>query len=151
MSNHVYGGFWRRLYAFSLDGVFIMLLTLVIFGCGMILLPGMETQSYTAIRGNGYIFSLLWLYMTVAYFIYFHGVCGKTPGKMIFGMRVIRTNGEPLSSGTALLRLFGYANSFFFFNLGFLWIAFDRKKQGFHDKIAETMVVMDGGQPLADE
>ena len=145
MSNHVYGGFWRRLYAFSLDGFLIMLLTLSVLVCGMVFLSGTNIlqQSYQGMGKSGLIAYFLWLFMCMAYFTYFHGVCGRTPGKMLFGLRVTRVNGEPLSLRGALLRWFGYANSFFFFNLGFIWIIFDGKKQGFHDKIAETVVIMD--------
>jgi len=147
MSNPVYGGFWRRLYAFSLDGFLIMLLTLSVLVCGMFFLPGAHIQqSYGTIQGIGkdaLIIYFLWLFICMAYFTYFHGICGKTPGKMLFGLRVTRVSGEPLGMGAALLRWFGYANSFFFFNLGFLWIMFDGKKQGFHDKIAETVVIVE--------
>jgi len=146
MSNTVYGGFWRRLYAFSLDGFLIMLLTLGVLVCGMAFLPGADIRGQGMGKGGLIVYSL-WLFMCMAYFTYFHGVCGRTPGKMFFGLRVTRVSGEPLGLGAALLRCFGYANSFFFFNLGFLWIIFDGKKQGFHDKIAETVVIVDQGEP----
>jgi uncharacterized RDD family membrane protein YckC len=157
MTNHVYGGFWRRLYAFSLDWFLIILLTLAVLACGMFFLPNMDMQqSYGVAQGmgkKGYAtyFFWLWPFMCMAYFTYFHGICGKTPGKMLFGLRVTRVNGEPLGMGTALLRWFGYSNSFFFFVFGFLWIIFDGKKQGFHDKIAETVVIMDHGDSSAEE
>jgi uncharacterized RDD family membrane protein YckC len=153
MSNHVYGGFWRRMYAFSLDGFLIMLLTLTILACGMLLLPNLDMQqSYGGVKSE-YVthFSWLWAFMFMAYFTYFHGICGKTPGKMIFGLRVTRVNGEPLGLGTALLRWFCYGNSVFFFFLGFLWIIVDRKKQGFHDKIAETVVIVDQNEAEGEE
>jgi uncharacterized RDD family membrane protein YckC len=146
MSNHVYGGFWRRLYAFSLDGFLIMLLTLSVLACGMVFLPGANIRAMQGVGKSGLIAYFLWLFICMAYFTYFHGVCGKTPGKMLFGLRVTRVSGEPLGLRAALLRWFCYANSFFFFNLGFLWIIFDGRKQGFHDKIAETVVIIDQGE-----
>jgi uncharacterized RDD family membrane protein YckC len=97
------------------------------------------------------LFNLLYLFMCMAYFTYFHGICGKTPGKMVFGLKVIRETGEPLTFGTAFLRWIGYFVSSLPLNLGFIWIAFDRKKQGFHDKLAGTVVILDEKREDADE
>jgi uncharacterized RDD family membrane protein YckC len=80
------------------------------------------------------------------YFTYFIGICGKTPGKMVFGLKVIRENGEAPGFGTAFLRWIGYFLSSLPLNLGFIWIAFDSKKQGFHDKLAGTVVILDEKQ-----
>jgi len=70
---------------------------------------------------------------------------------MVFGLKVIRETGEPLTFGTAFLRWIGYFVSSLPLNLGFIWIAFDRKKQGFHDKLAGTVVILDEKREDADE
>ena len=57
------------------------------------------------------------------------------------GLRVITMTGESVSYGRALLRYIGYFVSFFFLGLGFVMIAFDRNKRGFHDFIAGTCVI----------
>ena len=51
-----------------------------------------------------------------------------------------RTGGR-LSLGQSVLRYFGYFVSTIPFGLGLLWVAFDPKKQAWHDKIAGTVVI----------
>lgn len=87
------------------------------------------------------IYILMMVFLSTLYFTYFHGATGQTPGKMIFGLRVVRTTGEKMTFGIGFLRWVGYIISSIIVNLGFIWIAFDGKKQGWHDKIAGTFVV----------
>ncbi len=66
---------------------------------------------------------------------------GRTLGKLLLGMRVIKKNGRRISLLDALLRnVFGYMISQIFM-LGYLWAVFDREKQAWHDKMAGTVVV----------
>ena len=55
-------------------------------------------------------------------------------------MRIVRTDGKRLNFGNALRRAIGYVLSGILF-LGYLWILFDNRRRGFHDKLAGTMVV----------
>ena len=65
---------------------------------------------------------------------------GQTPGKMLMKIRVIKTDGSPISDRDALVRYIGYVvNSIFL--IGWLWVLFDANKQGWHDKFAKTYVV----------
>ena len=67
---------------------------------------------------------------------------GTTPGKNILGMRVVKENGETAGFGTMLVREWiGKLISGMLLSLGFLWILFDRDRQGWHDKLASTFVV----------
>lgn len=68
---------------------------------------------------------------------------GRTPGKMLMKIRVIRTDGEPLRDADAVLRYIGYYINTFFISIGWLWAAFDSTNQGWHDKIAQTFVIKD--------
>jgi uncharacterized RDD family membrane protein YckC len=87
---------------------------------------------------------LLYSVIMFAYFTYFHGATGRTPGKMLLGLQVVSADGVPISFGTAFLRTVGYLISslLFTFPLGFIWAAFDKRKQGWHDKIAGTVVII---------
>jgi uncharacterized RDD family membrane protein YckC len=67
---------------------------------------------------------------------------GRTPGKAALGLRVVRTDDRAIGWGTAITRAAGYAVSSILM-IGFLWIAVDRRHQGFHDKLARTFVVYD--------
>lgn len=65
-----------------------------------------------------------------------------TPGKMVVAARVVDAKtGKTLSVGQAVGRYLGYIVASIPFGLGLLWVAFDRKKQGWHDKMAGTVVV----------
>ncbi len=87
------------------------------------------------------LYFLMSLFISMLYFTYFHGATGKTPGKMIFGLQVVQATGEKMTFGIGFLRWVGYLISGLVFYIGFIWIAFDGKKQGWHDKIAGTVVI----------
>jgi uncharacterized RDD family membrane protein YckC len=66
-----------------------------------------------------------------------------TPGKLLLNCHVVdATTGASLRAGQAVLRYFAYIISTLPLCLGFLWIAWDKRKQGFHDKIAKSVVVI---------
>lgn len=79
--------------------------------------------------------------MNFLYFTFFIGRYGQTPGKMVCGLRVVTVEGEEVSYFQAALRTAGYYLNRLTLGLGFLWVAIDPRKQGFHDKIAGTLVL----------
>ena len=72
---------------------------------------------------------------------------GATPGKMLLGMRIVdaRTLAQP-GNGQLIGRYLAYYLSALLLLLGFVWVAFDRRKQGLHDKLARTVVIRDPGR-----
>ena len=67
---------------------------------------------------------------------------GQTPGMQQMGIRVVRdSDGGPITVGPAILRLIGYWVSGFVFYLGYIWIFIDKRRRGWHDLIAGTVVV----------
>jgi uncharacterized RDD family membrane protein YckC len=76
--------------------------------------------------------------------VYFVGLWtwrGTTVGGVVLGLKVVRQDGERLTFLVTLVRAFAGAFSLIFLFLGFLWIAWDKEKQAWHDKIAGTVVV----------
>lgn len=69
--------------------------------------------------------------------------CSATPGKMLLKMKIVdaKTGARP-SRKQCIIRYFGYIISILPLGLGFIWIYYDRKKQGWHDKIAGTVVLI---------
>jgi uncharacterized RDD family membrane protein YckC len=65
-----------------------------------------------------------------------------TPGKMALSLKIVdeKSFGAP-STLQAVGRYLGYYVSIFGLMLGFLWVAFDPRKQGWHDKLARTVVI----------
>jgi uncharacterized RDD family membrane protein YckC len=85
---------------------------------------------------------LAWLVMAVAYFPYFWSTSGQTPGMKMLRIKVVRDlDGGPVSIGQAILRLIGYWVSSAVFYLGFIWIFVDRRRRGWMDLIAGTVVI----------
>jgi uncharacterized RDD family membrane protein YckC len=78
--------------------------------------------------------------ITAVYEVGFWRLRGQTPGKWLFGVRVVPLGGGTLSVPRALLRLLGYLGSALPFYLGFLWIL-GPERRGFHDRLARTEVV----------
>jgi uncharacterized RDD family membrane protein YckC len=69
-------------------------------------------------------------------------VNGMTPGKKLLGIKVVKEDGRNVGFFTMLIReMVGKAISGMILSLGFLWILFDRDKQGWHDKLVSTYVV----------
>lgn len=66
---------------------------------------------------------------------------GQTPGKKIMSIKVIREDGKALDYPEAIVRYLCYIISALPLCLGYLWIIWDEKKQGWHDKLAKTLVV----------
>jgi len=91
----------------------------------------------------------LFLLATVAYFAAMWTWKGTTVGGIVCGLKVVRLDGQPATWVAMLVRSlaawFGVAVMF----LGFLWIAWDGERQGWHDKIAGTVVIkLPRGTPL---
>jgi uncharacterized RDD family membrane protein YckC len=128
MSNPQYVGFWARVGAWILDCIIIGLPAGAL-QYGLALVTGMPSMMYI-VSGA-----------TVILWIYFEGVHGGTPGKLILDMRVVNEKGEYIGMPLAFLRYIGRLISGLILGIGFFMIGWDEKKQGLHDKIAKTYVV----------
>jgi uncharacterized RDD family membrane protein YckC len=156
MTDRRYGGFWRRLFAFLIDQVILYIVSLILFLIGLLALGlrgdmmGLVLATPEDMTHGMGVFALLYfaasLVAGMAYFTWFHGIAGRTPGKMLFGLRVTQASGDPMTPGIAFLRWVGYLISGPILCLGFLWIAFDGRKQGWHDKLAATLVIRERGE-----
>jgi uncharacterized RDD family membrane protein YckC len=88
------------------------------------------------------LFFLSGILVSIIYYVRFWTKSeGQTIGKGMVGIRAIRTDGSSISLGQGLLRYLGYVVSGLIFSLGFIWVAFDGKRQGWHDKLAGTYVI----------
>jgi uncharacterized RDD family membrane protein YckC len=67
-----------------------------------------------------------------------------TPGKMVLGLRIIDAEtGGPPTLGRMMLRYVGYLVSAIPLGLGYLWVLWDKNRQGWHDRMAGTLVIRD--------
>jgi uncharacterized RDD family membrane protein YckC len=132
-----YGGFWIRVWAAIIDSFLIA----VIVGPMIWSIYGADYLKSTSLVAGPADFLLTWVLPAIAV-ILFWIYKSATPGKMANGLRVVdaRSGGVP-STGQCIGRYLGYYVSLLSLGFGILWIAFDARKQGFHDKLAGTVVV----------
>ncbi|MPV86521.1 RDD family protein [Ostreibacterium oceani] len=92
---------------------------------------------------NAPLIQFITLLITLFFWVRFAG----TPGKRLLGLKVVNADTlAPLNILPATLRYLGYFVSFFFFGMGFLWILIDPKKQGWHDKMGRSVVIVESKQ-----
>ncbi len=143
-----YAGFWLRLVALAIDGAILFALSWLFngvlalaFGRGWM---GVDAATASGDAGAYWFFAILIPFLMItAYFIGFWRWRGQTPGKLALGITIVRFNGDPLSWGGAVMRFLGYIISAMpiVIPVGFIWVAFDARRQGLHDKLAETYVI----------
>jgi uncharacterized RDD family membrane protein YckC len=87
--------------------------------------------------------------VALAYFAGMWTWKGTTIGGIVVGLKVVRLDGQPVTITIAMVRALGGAFSVVVLFLGILWIAWDSEKQGWHDKLAGTVVLrLPRGTPL---
>ena len=89
------------------------------------------------------VWELLLTYVLPAFVSIFFWICkSATPGKMITKIKIINAGtGIKLSIGQCVIRYLAYFPAMLFGMFGVIWIAFDKRKQGWHDKLARTFVI----------
>ncbi|MGA2854892.1 MAG: RDD family protein, partial [Verrucomicrobiota bacterium] len=121
-------GFWERMGAAFLDIVVVGIITGIAHG----------PLGFLVLFVSG---PPVFLIIALAYFAGLWAWKGTTIGGIVLKLHVVRCDGQPVNFLAALVRGLAAALSVFVFFLGFLWIAWDHDKQGWHDKIAGTIVV----------
>jgi uncharacterized RDD family membrane protein YckC len=126
--------FWAALY----DFVFLFLIDLgIVWGTGQLL----GTTVFQVVRSSIWTLAPLLAIVDLGYFLFFTGASGETFGKMIMKLRVISMDGSPCNFKQAAIRTSSYLLSSALAGLGFLWICWDDNDQGWHDKLAHTLVL----------
>lgn len=147
----VYAGFWIRLVSRLVDGIIVgipasILLVIVLAVGGALASNTSDQNAQTAAGGvfaGGFVlFYLLILVGYAAYQIYFWGSSGQTIAMRLFHLKVVdATTGAPIGMTRAVLRwLMTIVNSWACY-VGWIWVAFDARKQGWHDKVATSVVL----------
>lgn len=136
-----YAGFGRRALASLIDSIVFGFISAIFY----FLINGNSHITLIAKDGEINFFAsqnwfeqLIYLLITVGMWIKFTG----TPGKLLMGCHVVDAQTkQPLSLPQALIRYVGYFVSLLPLGLGFFWVIWDKRKQGFHDKLAKTIVI----------
>lgn len=134
----VYAGFWLRVAATLLDNVF---LALAVAPFWVVLdHAGAMGQPYSRAAFDAVEYFLVLPVLTLVFWV----LKQATPGKLVVHARIVDADtGLDPSLLQWVVRYLGYFVSTVFLGLGFLWVAIDARKQGWHDKLAGTVVVCD--------
>lgn len=144
-----YVGFWPRVGAAIIDSILVLIICIPL----MIWVYGpayLQAEVLVFIHGPADIL-INWVFPAIAV-VLFWIYRQATPGKMAIGARIVdaKTGGKP-STGQLIGRYLAYYVSILPLLLGLIWVGIDPRKQGFHDKLAGTLVVRSkrhGQQPV---
>ena len=132
-----YVGFWPRVGASIIDTI---LVSLIIWPLLTWIYGGEYWLDADLVKGPADVL-VSWVLPGVA-IVLFWIYRQATPGKMAISARIVDArSGEPPGKAQLIGRYFGYFVSTIPLGLGLLWVAFDPRKQGWHDKLAGTVVV----------
>ena len=144
----VYAGFWLRACATVIDTILVLFLISIpismIYG----------SENYLKYLNNETSFLGLWHFIIevivpLIIVIWLWVRFSATPGKMLFRLKVVdfKTSNN-LSFRQAIIRYFSYVPSVLCLLLGIIWVAFDKHKQGWHDKLASTAAIITNKRDL---
>jgi len=152
-----YAGFWIRVAAFVIDSVIVSLIMGPIAATlyekpdatGALILAAqsgdlreLSLVFLDTVRPSSVGEFLLNLGLPAAAVVAFWIYRSATPGKMATNTRIVdAVTGAAPSTTQCVVRYLSYFVSIFGLLLGLVWVAFDRKKQGWHDKLAGTVVI----------
>jgi uncharacterized RDD family membrane protein YckC len=139
-----YAGFWIRTWAAIIDSILILIVTVP-------LLVWIYGWTYFDSGATGLVagpadFMVSWILPALAVVVFWI-TRQATPGKMAISAEVVdaKTGNAP-STGQCIGRYLGYFVSSIPLGLGLFWVAFDKRKQGWHDKLAGTVVIRNQAQ-----
>jgi uncharacterized RDD family membrane protein YckC len=126
--------FFRRLGASLIDGIILIVISLILQAAG-----------------GKTLGTVLTIVIGIAYIGFFEGsASGQTVGKRVLGIRVIdyRTGG-PIGYGRGVLRYFARYISAIPCLLGYFWMLWDKERQTWHDKLISDVVVPTSAYPVS--
>jgi len=137
MDQVEYVGFWLRVWASIIDTVLVLIICLPLVHW----IYGAEYWASTRLIQGPADFLITWVAPAIAVLLFWY-YRQATPGKMAIRARIVdaKTGGKP-RTGQLIGRYLAYYVSTIPLLLGFIWVGFDARKQGWHDKLAGTLVV----------
>jgi uncharacterized RDD family membrane protein YckC len=132
-----YAGFWVRTAASIIDSLLVLIIVLPLLS----IIYGSEYWSGESLFLGFWDLMLNYILPAVAVIVFWI-YKSATPGKMVLGLKIADAEtGASASTGQLIGRYFAYYVSIIPLFLGFIWVAIDKRKQGWHDKLAGTIVV----------
>ncbi len=135
-----WAGAVTRLVAFAADvaaswGIFTVAIAGISFAVNLVTGHQLKLDSRQILAFVGLV---VWEFV---YFAYQWSLGGKTIGMALLGIRVVATDGDPITPRQAVIRTLTLPLSFLLFGLGFLGILLNKDRHALHDRLARTVVV----------
>lgn len=135
-----YAGGVTRLVAFAADigaswGLFTLGVAGLAFAINLVSGKQVDLGSRQIIA---LIAIIIWEFI---YFAYQWSLGGKTIGMALLGIRVVATDGDPITPRQAVIRTVTLPLSFLLLGLGFIGILLNKDRHALHDRLAKTVVV----------
>lgn len=140
-SDFVYLGFGQRLMASVIDSI---IQTIILIPIVIVYFPNLLNVHPQSPEFQSMIMAIqnVFLVLLAIYLLPFWHVSQSTIGKMAFHSKVLdAATGKKPTTKQFMIRFVGYIVSSLFLGLGFVWVLFDKRNQGLHDKMANTVVV----------
>lgn len=152
-----YAGFVSRFIAYAIDLIIVVLAQFtILFGIQVALnlfgLDGIVEQVFSGSTETTTVWGtvLRWVVLFVGgiaffgvYLVFMWSIFDKTIGQALLGLLVVRTDGGHITIWVAIKRAVGYYISFLPLLAGYFWVLIDDRRQGWHDKLAGTLVIYD--------
>lgn len=151
-----YVGFWMRVVAGLIDIVILVLIAglLLYWAYGSSYFTSLLDAYLAALLGGptaaaasrpmfvGLADVMINVVFPILLFLVFWRFGGATPGKMLISAKIVdaKTLGDPVA-WQLLVRFLVLVVSVIPLGIVLIWVAFDRRKQGLHDKLARTVVI----------
>lgn len=132
-------GFWIRAAARMIEGITLIAAGVVL---AVLLLQQNYFDSYLTGESGWTSVDTLAVLLEVAYMTILVGAFAGTVGKLLLGMRVVRTNGSRVGYPLAFARYIAQYLSLLLLGIGYLIVAFRQDKRGLHDLICDTVVIL---------
>ncbi|PLY05140.1 MAG: RDD family protein [Arcobacter sp.] len=134
--DYEYAGFWNRFWATMIDSILILMITIPI--SMTVYEDFLLNESIILGPADVFINYVLPCIAIIIFWLY----KGATPGKMALNIIIVdATSGGKLSVAQSIGRYFAYIPATLPLFLGLFWVAWDKRKQGWHDKLANTVVI----------
>lgn len=135
----LYGGFWIRVGAYLIDRIALSIVSFPLQAAFQVYSAVNLQRNEGAMNGSAWftsrefwlalgVYMILVMSIGIAYYVFFVGRWGATPGKMALRLKIVRSDFSKVSYWRALARYFGFTMSAFALYLGYIMVAFDSEK-----------------------
>ena len=141
-----YAGFWIRVAAKIIDGLifggsFLAIMFIILGVSGHSFRSIATPEGIQSIQSLSLLINLLQLIFYIVLPVFFLGKFAATPGKMLLGLKVIRSDGERVTYLRAFCRMLSETLSAIILYIGYIMVAFTEENKGLHDIICNTRVI----------